>query len=488
MANPVASIGVSGDSSYTAPTFGGYMQAGSAFGQALAGMGDRMRAEKERQRQLQEQQRQQQQAQQLFSGFGQAAQTGGQEGALQYLLQNPQMAGDDSVKAIMEHLVPPEGGDRERAKDASGRLRYVDDGSYVFSDYEEPVKPTNLQKEFEYAQSMGFEGTPLDFVKAKRSRTDISVINDGEKKGPGMYHPVYGDPPEDYVWDYSTDTGEYGIDEQTDLPRVVPVAWGPKDKRTNPTEMQGKAVAYLERAANSLPALVKNFGQGASIKGNILDRFESLGANYLQSPEYQQYKQATTDFMLPIIRFDTGAAIAEHEMDQYLPAYLPQPGDSEGTRAQKFGSVLSAIRGMERSAGQAAKGVIPEGFEDDLRALYFSEGAQTPNQFPTAEAAQPATAPPVNEIPTDSPLWEEQPAQPTGSKAADDMLSYIKQNDLDAEELLGIVEEQFSDIMALEPQQFQSVAEQLAARPDTPATLQMMLHQRGVELGLWDDF
>ena len=492
MANPVASIGVSGDSSYTAPTFGGYMQAGSALGQALSGMGDRMRAEKERQRQLQEQQRQQQQAQQLFSGFGQAAQTGGQEGALQYLLQNPQMAGDDSVKAIMEHLVPPEPEPLpyETVDNPFGRggVGQKDPRTGKIENYQKPEGPTNLQKEFEYAQSLGFEGTPLDFMKAKRSRTDISVINEGEKKGPGMYHPVYGDPPADHVWDVDPDTNEYGIDEQTGMARVVPIAGGPKDKRTNPTEMQGKAIAYLERAVNSLPALTKNFGEGASIKGKILDRFEPLGANFLQSPEYQQYKQATVDFMLPVIRFDTGAAIAEHEMDQYLPAYLPQPGDSEGTRAQKFGSVLSAIRGMERSAGQAAKGVMPEGFEEELRALYFAEGAQTPNQFPTAEAAQPATAPPVNEIPTDSPLWEEQPAQPTGSKAADDMLNYIKQNDLDAEEVLGIVEEQFSDIMALEPQQFQSVAEQLAARPDTPATLQMMLHQRGVELGLWDDF
>ena len=485
MVGPVASIGVSGDSSYTAPTFGGYMQAGSALGQALSGMGDRMRAEKERQRQLQEQERQQQQAQQLFSGFGQAAQTGGQEGALQYLLQNPQMAGDDSVKAIMEHLVPPEGGDRERAKDASGRLRYVDDGSYVFSDYTPEVEA----KERERAKDASGRWRHVD--------DGSYVFPDYEEPPPEPGKPMSFRMPDETVRTVRSNSPE--VDE------IMEAGGFPVTVRVNPASfgdigLEKSTAAKLEKDAISAgDALVRlndmreSFDpafltMSSKAKGWVARQLESAGIDV--GDDLKEHIAGEAAFKLDVIdnmnRFIsdiTGAEMSEQEAKR-ITAGIPNMEDSPTEFVAKFNRSLEKIEGV---LGRKQEQAIGPG--EGTQAL---DTPQLPGIgeviAPSAEAAQPATAPPVNEIPTDSPLWDEQPAQPTGSKAADDMLNYIKQNDLDAEELLGIVEEQFSEIMALQPQQFQSVAEQLAARPDTPATLQMMLHQRGVELGLWDDF
>ncbi|MGY3527285.1 hypothetical protein [Bradyrhizobium sp. USDA 4452] len=118
-------------------------------------------------------------------------------------------------------------------------------------------------------------------------------------------------------------------------------------------EQQGKALQFAKRMEHAEGTLGKLDNEGASVKGNVLDHLP--GGNYLQSSNYQNYKQAQQEFITALLRRESGAAIAQHEFENYGKQFFPQPGDGPEVIAQKRQARWNALNSMRSEAGPAYK-------------------------------------------------------------------------------------------------------------------------------------
>lgn len=119
------------------------------------------------------------------------------------------------------------------------------------------------------------------------------------------------------------------------------------------TETQGKANQFATRMEHAGRTLDKLDEQGTSLKGAALDHLP--GGNYLQSSNYQDYKQAQQEFVTALLRRESGAAIAHHEFESYSKQFFPQPGDGPEVIAQKRQARWNALNAMKSEAGPAYK-------------------------------------------------------------------------------------------------------------------------------------
>lgn len=131
------------------------------------------------------------------------------------------------------------------------------------------------------------------------------------------------------------------------------------------TEVQAKAEIFANKMELSNKTLGSLEGQGTSLTGKITSGVP-LG-NYAQTPEYQKYKQAASNFITALLRQESGAAIGKDEFDRYDKEYMPQPGDTPDVLAQKSEARRVAIDGMKKGAGPGYKppteGAAPSGFK-----------------------------------------------------------------------------------------------------------------------------
>lgn len=133
------------------------------------------------------------------------------------------------------------------------------------------------------------------------------------------------------------------------------------------TEVQAKAEIF----ANKMEVSNKEIsdGVGTSLTGKIASGLP-LG-NYVQSPEYQKYKQASSNFITALLRQESGAAISKSEFDRYDKEYMPQPGDGREVLAQKAEARRVAIEGMKKGAGPGYKSpsapALPSGWSVQVR-------------------------------------------------------------------------------------------------------------------------
>jgi hypothetical protein len=118
------------------------------------------------------------------------------------------------------------------------------------------------------------------------------------------------------------------------------------------TEVQAKAEIFANKMEQSNKSITD--GVGTSLTGKIASGLP-LG-NYVQTPEYQKYKQASSNFITALLRQESGAAISKSEFDRYDKEYMPQPGDSKEVLAQKTEARRVAIDGMKKGAGPGYKG------------------------------------------------------------------------------------------------------------------------------------
>lgn len=117
------------------------------------------------------------------------------------------------------------------------------------------------------------------------------------------------------------------------------------------TEVQAKAEIFANKMEQSNKSITD--GAGTSLAGKIASGLP-LG-NYVQSPEYQKYKQASSNFITALLRQESGAAISKSEFDRYDKEYMPQPGDGREVLAQKTEARRVAIDGMKKGAGPGYK-------------------------------------------------------------------------------------------------------------------------------------
>ncbi len=142
----------------------------------------------------------------------------------------------------------------------------------------------------------------------------------------------------------------YGIDPQ-DPSRLQAIPGGPADPRNprNITGQQRTASGYLERmqAAEKLMAEITAAGFDPA---SYTEAARGI-TNFTASPGYRQYSQAQADWVRAKLRLESGAVIAESEMDAEVATYFPQPGDDPLTKAQKKEARKMAEKQLSISAG-----------------------------------------------------------------------------------------------------------------------------------------
>jgi hypothetical protein len=119
------------------------------------------------------------------------------------------------------------------------------------------------------------------------------------------------------------------------------------------TGEQATAEIFANKMELSNKTLSSLANQGTSLVGKVASGLP-LG-NYVQSPEYQKYKQAASNFITALLRKESGAAIGKEEFDRYDREYMPQPGDSREVIAQKADARKIAIEAMKKGAGPGYK-------------------------------------------------------------------------------------------------------------------------------------
>lgn len=117
------------------------------------------------------------------------------------------------------------------------------------------------------------------------------------------------------------------------------------------TEQQSKDLIYYNRGLQALETFEPNANAYASGTERIASQIP--GGNYVVTEDFQKAKQAGENFLMSILRKDTGAAITKEEQDLYGRAFLPQPGDRPGTLAQKAQARREAIDALRGGLGPA---------------------------------------------------------------------------------------------------------------------------------------
>lgn len=153
--------------------------------------------------------------------------------------------------------------------------------------------------------------------------------------------------------------GRYVLDD-SGTPRPYDGQVVPKSG-TQSNEGERTSAGYLarmreaERIIGGLPAEAQRPGGIEAIADTILPngRVQRAIGRAASSPERQMARQAQEDWVRAKLRKESGAVIADDEMQREIETYFPQPGDSDAVIVQKQQARRMAERQMEISSGRA---------------------------------------------------------------------------------------------------------------------------------------
>ena len=122
------------------------------------------------------------------------------------------------------------------------------------------------------------------------------------------------------------------------------------------TDSQGKAAGFGVRA-NDSDAIIREIGGNGEVQPGLIKRSaeavpfmgDALGtlANWTQSEPQQKVEQAQRNFINAVLRRESGAVISPEEFDNARKQYFPQPGDEQGTIAQKQSNRQAVIAALK---------------------------------------------------------------------------------------------------------------------------------------------
>ena len=136
------------------------------------------------------------------------------------------------------------------------------------------------------------------------------------------------------------------------------------------TETQSKDVGYATRMEGALATLDSTPEGGDAPLANALTSRTGQGLGMIpfglgrgaQSKEYQLAKAAGDEFLMALLRKDTGASITSDERRIYGGVYLPQPGDSAEVLSYKAEARRRSMEGLKA-------GMSPQQIEMQAQAM-----------------------------------------------------------------------------------------------------------------------
>ena len=244
--------------------------------------------------------------------------------------------GSPQYNEIVFGLRAPEKSKRDSKEDVNGRLRYMDTGELVFPDATPntpvPNTATDVNGVLRYLDGPNAGQEVFDVEKVVEPPSPVSAIGkinedfnnglmDEETRSNAIKKATTLKPSEAFTVTMADgSTVSYG-------------AGGGKPI----TESESKKMAFAKRLP---PELLDRLDEVDSALANYPDSIlENDPTGYargtLQNPKYQIAKQLAGEFVTPLIRQDTGAAIQAWETQLYNKMYFPAPGDTEETILRK---------------------------------------------------------------------------------------------------------------------------------------------------------
>ncbi len=182
----------------------------------------------------------------------------------------------------------------------------------------EPVKPTTDMQNYNFAKEQGFKGSFTDFKNQMTPFQQAELALAREK--------------------FEFDKTQRGAGK--DL-----------------TEAQGKASAFQSQMVSASNAIKTLQGAGfdpTSFKSQTQVRLAGGVVNPAIPAAAQQYKQAQDQWSEAYLRFKTGAAATEQEVQRNVKTFFPQFGDKPEQIAQKAAMREQAERDIGIAAGRGA--------------------------------------------------------------------------------------------------------------------------------------
>lgn len=186
---------------------------------------------------------------------------------------------------------------------------------------DESKKTTDDIREYEFAKEQGYAGTFVDYQKTKAATTTPSSFREWQLAGePGTYE------------EWLRTTGR------------------------PPTQAQETVATYAARLEQSNPTIT-SLGDTVTKMNPLSFEAQIRLPAFLQSPDIQQYMQAARNFINATLRRESGAVIAESEFANAYNQYLPKPGDTAQTLANKKKNRDIVQASFKKGAGPAYQSV-----------------------------------------------------------------------------------------------------------------------------------
>lgn len=304
----------------------------------------RMKAESERRKLLQQQESERANSKMLMPGFLRTAGFQGQgfdideSGELvpsEQVVMQPVSAnldfltdaGDEYKAMIAQGLQSPDLAVRKQAMNEA--FRYYRDSRKTTKEAKDAIA-----KERAMAEAMGMDVGDLLRQRMNKSGVNVTVQN-------------YGEPKPVQMPDGSQALVRFGKDVNAP-PVLVPFMPAASD-----TEQM--TAGYADRMINSERVLNQIGDKGnptytTAIVGGVAGE---AGRSVISTAEQQMHRQAQEDWVRAKLRKESGAVIAEEEMEREIKTYFPMPWDKPETIKQKARARQIAIESMKKTAGPA---------------------------------------------------------------------------------------------------------------------------------------
>jgi len=137
------------------------------------------------------------------------------------------------------------------------------------------------------------------------------------------------------------------------------------------TEQQGKDLGFATRLPNELMDELDKYDVELTNYGDILLDNDPTGflRGPLQDPNYQMARTLAQEFVTPLIRKDTGAAIQAWETSLYDAMYFPKPGDSQQVIERKRQARRIAVEGLRSGLPPLLRIQVDPEFAEEFKAL-----------------------------------------------------------------------------------------------------------------------
>lgn len=173
--------------------------------------------------------------------------------------------------------------------------------------------------------------------------------------------------------------------------------------KTTDGEKQTAAFAYRVLSANDrLNSLAEQGIFKPTAMEIVTDKAGQATRIVLRNDRDRQFVQAAKEWLAPILRKDTGAAVTDTEFAYYLDIYIPRPEDDVATIRQKAAARHDAMKGLVGQAGRAFETYGQRTYNVRMPAASAPGAAQAPrrggliNQIGRPrQAAAPSAADPL---------------------------------------------------------------------------------------------